>query len=65
MKPYHFFEHTGDINAPPGLGKTERDVEGQGVHLDGMKKLFIHVIYFAECLTQVITMLCIHYRCTK
>lgn len=37
VKPYHFFEHTGDINAPPGLGKTERDIEGQGVNLEGMK----------------------------
>ncbi|XP_077294856.1 RNA polymerase II subunit A C-terminal domain phosphatase Fcp1 [Arctopsyche grandis] len=37
VKPYHFFEHTGDINAPPGLGKTERDVEGQGVHLKDLK----------------------------
>jgi len=23
VKPYHFFRHTGDINAPPGLEKTE------------------------------------------
>ncbi|XP_076335353.1 RNA polymerase II subunit A C-terminal domain phosphatase-like [Tachypleus tridentatus] len=22
VKPYHFFKNTGDINAPPGLGKT-------------------------------------------
>lgn len=36
VKPYHFFEHTGDINAPPGLEKTERDIEGQGVHLEGV-----------------------------
>lgn len=21
VKPYHFFQHTGDINAPPGLSK--------------------------------------------
>ena len=21
VKPYHFFQHTGDINAPPGLAK--------------------------------------------
>lgn len=25
VKPYHFFQHTGDINAPPGLDKHEED----------------------------------------
>src|SRR2546429_9515820 len=25
VKPYHFFKHTGDINAPPGLEKREKD----------------------------------------
>lgn len=25
VKPYHFFKHTGDINAPPGLAKKEND----------------------------------------
>lgn len=25
VKPYHFFRHTGDINAPPGLEKSEQD----------------------------------------
>merc|ERR1719209_1132576 len=25
VKPYHFFKHTGDINAPPGLSKREND----------------------------------------
>ncbi|XP_018566284.2 RNA polymerase II subunit A C-terminal domain phosphatase [Anoplophora glabripennis] len=25
VKPYHFFQHTGDINAPPGLDKHEDD----------------------------------------
>lgn len=25
VKPYHFFQHTGDINAPPGLDKLEND----------------------------------------
>ncbi|XP_043208610.1 RNA polymerase II subunit A C-terminal domain phosphatase-like isoform X2 [Amphibalanus amphitrite] len=25
VKPYHFFKHTGDINAPPGLEKAEQD----------------------------------------
>lgn len=25
VRPYHFFQHTGDINAPPGLSKHEAD----------------------------------------
>lgn len=25
VKPYHFFRHTGDINAPPGLTKKDQD----------------------------------------
>lgn len=25
VRPYHFFQHTGDINAPPGLTKKEAD----------------------------------------
>lgn len=25
VRPYHFFQHTGDINAPPGLAKQEKD----------------------------------------
>ena len=25
VKPYHFFKHTGDINAPPGLSKHDND----------------------------------------
>lgn len=25
VKPYHFFRHTGDIHAPPGLTKDEND----------------------------------------
>lgn len=25
VKPYHFFQHTGDIHAPPGLSKCEND----------------------------------------
>ncbi|CAH1116652.1 unnamed protein product [Phaedon cochleariae] len=32
VKPYHFFQHTGDINAPPGLNKQENDEHG-GVDL--------------------------------
>ena len=27
VKPYHFFKHTGDINAPPGFTKRENDVK--------------------------------------
>ncbi|XP_065204800.1 RNA polymerase II subunit A C-terminal domain phosphatase [Planococcus citri] len=30
VKPYHFFQHTGDIHAPPGLTKCENDDEKQG-----------------------------------
>ncbi|XP_049817907.1 RNA polymerase II subunit A C-terminal domain phosphatase isoform X2 [Aethina tumida] len=33
VKPYHFFQHTGDINAPPGLDKHENDVKPRGVEL--------------------------------
>lgn len=29
VKPYHFFQHTGDINAPPGLSKQENDDKGE------------------------------------
>lgn len=40
VKPYHFFQHTGDINAPPGMSKHELD--GKGVNFsdmeDGKKK---------------------------
>lgn len=28
VKPYHFFQHTGDINAPPGLDKHDQDGSG-------------------------------------
>ncbi|XP_018333105.1 RNA polymerase II subunit A C-terminal domain phosphatase [Agrilus planipennis] len=35
VKPYHFFQHTGDINAPPGLDKHEDD-EKVGVDLTKM-----------------------------
>lgn len=37
VKPYHFFQHTGDINAPPGLDKHEDDDKG-GVDLTNIKK---------------------------
>lgn len=33
VKPYHFFQHTGDINAPPGCSKHELD--GEGVDFKG------------------------------
>lgn len=33
VKPYHFFQHTGDINAPPGLDKHESD-DKEGVDLN-------------------------------
>lgn len=36
VKPYHFFKHTGDINAPPGLEKHEND-EKEGVDLTNFK----------------------------
>ncbi|KAG1653222.1 RNA polymerase II subunit A C-terminal domain phosphatase [Nymphon striatum] len=29
VKPYHFFQHTGDIHAPPGLDKTEQDSDDE------------------------------------
>lgn len=41
VKPYHFFRHTGDINAPPGLGKTEQDDVLPGPDLTGNKKYFV------------------------
>lgn len=34
VKPYHFFQHTGDINAPPGMSKHELD--GKGVDFKGI-----------------------------
>ncbi|KAL1513002.1 hypothetical protein ABEB36_002490 [Hypothenemus hampei] len=37
VKPYHFFQHTGDINAPPGLDKQEND-EKEGVDLTNIVK---------------------------
>lgn len=37
VKPYHFFQHTGDINAPPGLAKKELD--GKGVDFNKIVKL--------------------------
>lgn len=37
VKPYHFFQHTGDINAPLGLGKSERDLEEGGKYFYSKK----------------------------
>lgn len=37
VKPYHFFQHTGDINAPPGLEKHEAD-DKEGVDLTKLAK---------------------------
>jgi RNA polymerase II subunit A-like phosphatase len=37
VKPYHFFQHTGDINAPPNLAKKELD--GEGVDFNKVLKL--------------------------
>ena len=37
VKPYHFFKHTGDINAPPGLSKHDQD---GGKHKTGEKFTF-------------------------
>nr|CAH7728204.1 unnamed protein product [Callosobruchus chinensis] len=34
VRPYHFFQHTGDINAPPGLDKHEHDADGGSVGID-------------------------------
>ena len=36
VKPYHFFQHTGDINAPPGLDKQENDNK-PGIDLSKVK----------------------------
>lgn len=50
VKPYHFFQHTGDINAPPGLSKHELD--GEGVDFKGKnhflwrKRLYLIGLFF-------------------
>ncbi|KAL5285834.1 CTDP1 family protein [Megaselia abdita] len=36
VKPYHFFQHTGDINAPPGMSKHELD--GKGMDFKDLEK---------------------------
>lgn len=55
VKPYHFFQHTGDINAPPGLSKHELD--GEGVDFKGklivnniLKFQYIENIFFFQIL---------------
>lgn len=39
VKPYNFFQHTGDINAPPGLAKQNSNNDALGVNLDDIKKI--------------------------
>lgn len=59
VKPYHFFQHTGDINAPPNLQKNcdnslQQDNRVDFTHLvqgNLNKKRVINVVYiFAYCL---------------
>lgn len=38
VKPYHFFQHTGDIKAPPGLSKNELD--GEGMDFKGISRQY-------------------------
>ena len=40
VTPYHFFRHTGDINAPQGLQKKERD-DRHGIDFKNLKKEII------------------------
>ncbi|XP_063861528.1 RNA polymerase II subunit A C-terminal domain phosphatase-like isoform X2 [Scylla paramamosain] len=40
VAPYHFFRHTGDINAPQGLQKKERD-DRDGIDFKNLKKEII------------------------
>jgi len=41
VKPYHFFQHTGDINAPPGLTKKDNDKTEDGFDFSDLgKKIF-------------------------
>ncbi|KAB7503416.1 RNA polymerase II subunit A C-terminal domain phosphatase [Armadillidium nasatum] len=37
VMPYHFFQHTGDINAPPGLQKKENDNSSRGYDFSNLK----------------------------
>ncbi|XP_071545579.1 RNA polymerase II subunit A C-terminal domain phosphatase isoform X2 [Panulirus ornatus] len=43
--PYHFFRHTGDINAPQGLQKKEND-DREGIDFKDIKKENIKTIGF-------------------
>ena len=36
--PYHFFQHTGDINAPPGLQKKENDSPDKGYDFSNLEQ---------------------------
>lgn len=36
VKPYHFFQHTGDINAPSSL--TKKELDGKGVDFNNVVK---------------------------
>uniref|UniRef100_A0A8D9DWL9 RNA polymerase II subunit A C-terminal domain phosphatase n=1 Tax=Cacopsylla melanoneura TaxID=428564 RepID=A0A8D9DWL9_9HEMI len=38
VKPYHFFRHTGDINAPPGLNKSDNDTLEEGYTIAQLAK---------------------------
>lgn len=49
VKPYHFFQHTGDINAPPNLAK--RELDGEGVDFNKVVKLH-KVIKIKEKVTE-------------
>lgn len=40
VKPYRFFQHTGDIHAPPGLTKCENDDNKQGFDFAQLEKDF-------------------------
>lgn len=38
VKPYRFFQHTGDIHAPPGLTKCENDDNKLGFDFTQLEK---------------------------
>ncbi|CAG9860661.1 unnamed protein product [Phyllotreta striolata] len=43
VKPYHFFQHTGDINAPPEMDKHESDQLEKGVDLTNISNKLAEV----------------------
>lgn len=45
VKPYHFFQHTGDIHAPPGLTKCENDDNTEGFDFSQFGNV-IHLFLF-------------------